>query len=45
MIKFLRGEDWEEDYKIGVSHLKKYPWLYDAVIEELSKVFDVSVFK
>ncbi|MBO8175472.1 MAG: tetratricopeptide repeat protein [Thermococcus sp.] len=41
-VKELNGEDGKEYFEIGKERLKEYTWLYDAVLEELGKVFDVS---
>ncbi|ACS34250.1 Regulatory protein HTH/ArsR family, disease resistance-related, containing ATPase domain [Thermococcus gammatolerans EJ3] len=43
--KILRGQDGSEYLKKGREHLKEYPWLYDAVMEELGKVFDTSLLE
>jgi len=44
-VDFLKGDDWREDYNLGKAHLKEYPWLFEAVLDELKKVFDLSNFK
>ena len=41
-VKELNGEDGKEYFEIGKEKLKEYSWLYDAVLEELGKVFDIS---
>ncbi|AHF80947.1 NB-ARC domain-containing protein [Thermococcus paralvinellae] len=41
-VKDLNGEGGKEYFVIGKKRLKEYTWLYDAVLEELGKVFDVS---
>ncbi|WP_324734782.1 NB-ARC domain-containing protein [Thermococcus sp. SY098] len=41
-IKELKGESGKEYFELGKEKLKDYSWLYDAVLEELGKVFNVS---
>ena len=42
-VEESRGRDGSEYYRIGKKHLKDRKWLYEAVLDELGKVFDVSV--
>ncbi|WP_457753307.1 NB-ARC domain-containing protein [Thermococcus sp.] len=41
-IKELKGESGKEYFELGKEKLRDYSWLYDAVLEELGKVFNVS---
>ncbi len=43
VAKMLKGEDGREYIEEGRKHLEKYPWLYDAVLQELGRVFDTSL--
>lgn len=42
-VKELMGVDGGEYFRRGREHLRKYEWLYDAVLHELGRVFDVEV--
>jgi tetratricopeptide (TPR) repeat protein len=43
VAKILKGEDGREYIEEGRKHLEKYPRLYDAVLQELGRVFDTSL--
>ncbi|ALM75899.1 tetratricopeptide repeat protein [Thermococcus barophilus] len=41
-VENLRGGNFKEYINIGRERLKGYPWLYEVVLEELSRIFDIS---
>ena len=41
-VQKLRGKDGDEYFDMGREKLREYAWLYDAVLEELGKIFDTS---
>lgn len=44
-VKNLKGEPWEEYLALGREKMEDKGYLYGAVLEELSRVFDVSAFR
>ncbi|EEB73925.2 tetratricopeptide repeat protein [Thermococcus sp. AM4] len=42
-VRELMGDDGGEYFRRGREHLGKYEWLYDAVLHELGRVFDLRV--
>ena len=40
-VKNLRGENGEEYLKLGEEKMKEYPWLCEAVLEELGRVYNI----